>query len=97
MNRQPDRVASQHPLVLRLEQTLNAEEAILLRALAAGQTGREVCKQLRMGPAVFLRMMREMREKSGAADNACLIAWAKRVIKGVDQRLDRPEKYARLA
>ena len=49
-----------------------------------------------MDPAAFLRMMRDMREKIGAADNISLIDWAKRQIKGVDQRIDRPERYARL-
>jgi hypothetical protein len=49
-----------------------------------------------MDPTTFLRMMRDMREKIGAADNISLIEWAKRQIKGVDQRIDRPERYARL-
>ena len=48
-----------------------------------------------MDPATFLRMMRDMREKIGTADNVSLIDWAKRQIKGVDQRIDRPERYAR--
>jgi hypothetical protein len=38
-----------------------------------------------------------MREKFGTADNYSLIEWAKRHIKGVDQRIDRPERYARAA
>jgi hypothetical protein len=49
-----------------------------------------------MDPAAFLRMMRDMREKIGAADNTSLIDWAKQRIKGVDQRVDRPVRYARL-
>ena len=76
---------------------MTSEETIVLRSLAAGQTDRQVCKVLRMEPAMFLRMMRDMREKIGKADNASLIEWAKRHIKGVDQRIDRPERYARLA
>ena len=50
-----------------------------------------------MDPVTFLRMMRDMREKVGTADNVLLVTWAKRQIKGVDQRIDRPERYARLA
>jgi hypothetical protein len=81
----------------RLDPTLTSEEAIMLRALASGQTDRQVCNELRMDPTIFLRMMREMREKIGTADNVSLIAWAKRQINGVDQRIDKPERYARLA
>jgi DNA-binding NarL/FixJ family response regulator len=76
---------------------LTGEEAIVLRALAGGQTDRQVCRELRMEPTTFLRMMREMREKIGTADNLSLIEWAKRQIKGVDQRIDKPERYARPA
>ena len=50
-----------------------------------------------MDPTTFLRMVREMREKIGAADNVSLVAWAKRQMKDVDQRIDKPERYARPA
>jgi hypothetical protein len=50
-----------------------------------------------MDSATFLRLMRDMREKIGGADNVSLIAWAKRQIKGIDQRIHRPERYARPA
>jgi DNA-binding NarL/FixJ family response regulator len=76
---------------------LTSEERIVLRALAAGRTDRHVCTELRMGPTTFLRMMREMREKIGAADNVSLVAWAKRKMKDIDQRIDKPERYARPA
>ena len=76
---------------------MTGEEAIVLRALAGGQTDRQVCRELRMEPTTFLRMMRDMREKIGTADNVSLIEWAKRQIKGVDQRIDKPERYARPA
>jgi hypothetical protein len=42
-------------------------------------------------------MMRDMREKIGAADNVFLIEWAARQIKDGDQRIVGPEKYARIA
>jgi DNA-binding CsgD family transcriptional regulator len=80
-----------------LDPALTSEESIMLRTLAAGQTDRQVCNDLRMDPSTFLRMMREMREKIGIADNLSLVAWAKRQMKGVDQRIDKPERYARPA
>ena len=81
----------------RLDPTLTSEESIILRALAGGRTDRQVCNDLRMDPTTFLRMMRDMRQKIGAADNISLIEWAKRQIKGGDQRIDKPERYGRLA
>jgi hypothetical protein len=80
-----------------LDPTLTGEEAMILRALAGGHTGRRVRKELSMDPTAFLRLMRGMRAKIGAFDDASLIAWAKLQIRGVDRRIDRPERYARLA
>jgi DNA-binding CsgD family transcriptional regulator len=79
----------------RLDPTLTSQEAIVLRALAAGQTDRQVCKGLCMEPTIFLGLMRSMREKIGTTDNVSLVEWAKARIKGIDQRIDRPERYAR--
>ena len=81
----------------RLDPTLTSEESIILRALAAGRTDRQVCNDLRMDPTIFLSMMREMRQKIGTSDNVSLIAWAKRQLKDGDQRIDKPERYSRLA
>jgi DNA-binding CsgD family transcriptional regulator len=81
----------------RLDPALNSEESIILRALAAGRTDRQVCNDLRMDPTIFLSMMREMRQKIGTSDNVSLIAWAKRQLKDGDQRIDKPERYSRLA
>jgi hypothetical protein len=81
---------------LRLDPTFTSEKAMIFRALAAGQTDRQVCNDLRTDPTTFLRMMRDMREKIGTADNLSLIEWAKRQIKGVDQRIVRPERYERI-
>ena len=47
-----------------------------------------------MSPVTFLRMMRGMRGKIGTTDNVSLIEWANRHVKGVDQRIDRPERSA---
>jgi DNA-binding CsgD family transcriptional regulator len=97
MKQEPNLISIHRTSAFRLDPTLNGEEAIVLRALAAGQTDRQVCKELRMDPTRFLCMMRDMRGKIGMADNVSLIVWAKRQIKGVDQRIDRPERYARPA
>ena len=40
----------------QLDPSLIGPEAIVLRALVAGQTDRQVCNELRMSPATFLRM-----------------------------------------
>jgi hypothetical protein len=46
-----------------------------------------------MDPTMFLRMMRDIREKIGTTDNISLIAWARQQIKDGDQRLDGRERY----
>jgi DNA-binding CsgD family transcriptional regulator len=75
------------PPPLRLDPVLTAEEAIVLRALVSGQTDKQVCRELRLDPGTFLRMMRDIRQKLGAADNLSLIESAKQKIRGADQRL----------
>jgi DNA-binding NarL/FixJ family response regulator len=80
-----------------LDPTLTSQESIVLRALAAGRIDRQVCNDLRLEPTTFLIMMREMREKIGAADNVSLIEWAKQRMKGIDQRINKPDGYARPA
>src|SRR5712692_5312305 len=97
MKQKPNLISIHRTPTFRLDQTLTSEESIVLRALAAGKTDRQVCNNLRMDSTTFLRMMREMRGKIGIADNISLIEWAKHQIKGVDQRIDKPERYARLA
>jgi DNA-binding NarL/FixJ family response regulator len=97
MKRKPNLISIHNVSTFRLDPTLTSEEAIVLRALAAGQTDRQVCNVLRMDPTTFLRMMRDMREKIGKSDNVSLIEWAKGHLKSVDQRIDKPERYARLA
>ncbi len=97
MKHKPNLISICDISAFRLDPTLTSEESIVLRALAAGKIDRQVCNDLRMDPTTFLRMMRDMREKIGTADNVSLIEWAKRQIKGVDQRIDKPERCARLA
>jgi DNA-binding NarL/FixJ family response regulator len=96
MRHQTKLISIDRTSAFRLDPTLTSQEAIVLRALAAGQTDRQVCKDLRMDPTTFLRIMFGMREKIGTTDNVTLIEWAKSRIKGVDQRIvDRSEGYAR--
>jgi DNA-binding CsgD family transcriptional regulator len=97
VKRETNVISLHHTSAFRLDPSLTGEEAIVLRALAAGQTDRQVCNVLRMDPTTFLRLMRDMREKIGKTDNVSLIEWAKEHIKGVDQRIDKPERFARIA
>ena len=97
MTRAPNVISIRRTSNFQLDPSLSSEEAIVLRALATGQTDRQVCNVLRMDPTTFLRMMRDMREKIGKTDNVSLIEWAKEHIKSGDQRVDRHERYARPA
>jgi DNA-binding NarL/FixJ family response regulator len=97
MKRQHNLISISRNSRFQLDPTLTSEESLILRALAAGKTDRQVCSDLRMDPAGFLRMMREMRAKIGVEYNDSLIAWAKRQIKDGDQRIDKPEGSSRLA
>jgi DNA-binding CsgD family transcriptional regulator len=97
MNREDNLISINRTSAFRLDPALTSEEAIILRALASGLTDREVCRNLRMDPNTFLRMMLNMREKIGAKDNVSLIEWAKERINNVDQRIDRPGRFARHA
>jgi DNA-binding CsgD family transcriptional regulator len=97
MKRELNPISMRRTSAFRLDPALTGEEAIVLRALAAGQTDRDICKELRMAPGTFLRLMRDMREKIGTTDNISLIEWAKGQIKDCDQRIDSRERYVRLA
>ena len=92
----PKVISIQRASAFRLDPILTGEEAIVLRALAGGLTDRQVCNQLRMNPDLYLRMMRDMREKIGTSDNVSLVAWAKERIQGVDQRIDTAKGSTRL-
>jgi DNA-binding NarL/FixJ family response regulator len=84
-------------LGFRVDPNLTNQESIVLRALASGRTGKQVCNDLGVESTTFVSMMREMRQKIGTANNVSLIAWAKRQIKDGEQRIDKPEGYGRLA
>ena len=94
MKRELNVISIQSNPSFRLNPALTGEEGIVLRALVTGQTDRQVCKDLRMDPTTYLRMMRDIREKIGTRDNISLIAWAKQQIKDGDQRMDGRDRYA---
>jgi DNA-binding CsgD family transcriptional regulator len=81
----------------QLDPTLTNEEAIVLRALAAGKTDRQVCNELGMAPEAFLRMMRDVREKTCTASDLSLLEWARERIRNIDQRIDKQERFGRPA
>lgn len=97
MKREAKVICIQRASSFRLDPILTGEEAIVLRALASGNSDRQVCSLLRINPDTYLRMMRDMREKIGVSDNVSLIAWAKQRIQGVDQRIDTATERTRLA
>jgi DNA-binding CsgD family transcriptional regulator len=66
---EPNLMSIQRTSTFRLDPSLTGQEAIVLRALAAGESDRQVCRELHTDPATFLRMMRDMREKIGMANN----------------------------
>ena len=97
MNRESKVISINRTPGLRLDPTLTNEEAIVIRGLAAGKTDRQVCNDLGMAPEAFLRMMRDVREKTSTASSLSLLEWAKEQMKGVDQRIDRQERFGRRA
>ena len=98
MKHQP-KVISISPLSgFQPDPTFTGEEAIILRALVAGKTDKQVCDLLRMSSNLFLRLMRDLREKTGTTNNLSLLVWAQRRMKSGDRRVaDRQERYARPA
>ena len=80
---------------LLLDPTLTSEEAIVLRALVAGKTEKQVCSELRISPGLFLRILRDLQEKTATTGRLSLVVWAHRQMRGIDQRVDRRERYER--
>jgi hypothetical protein len=58
----------------RSSPTFTAEEAIVLRAFAAGKCHKQVRIELRMSPRSLDRLLRDLREKAGTADHLALLA-----------------------
>jgi len=82
---------------LRPDPTLTSEEAIILRALVAGQTDKQIRISLRLPANSFFRVIRDLLEKTGTTSNVSLVVWAQRRMKNCDQRVASRERYERPA
>jgi diguanylate cyclase (GGDEF)-like protein/PAS domain S-box-containing protein len=60
---------------------LTGKETIILQALVAGKSYRQLRNDLRMSAGPFLRLMLELREKTGTRDKPSLLEWAQRWTK----------------
>ncbi len=65
-----------------------AEETILLRGLAAGNTAKEVAGQMRLPRESLYRLMGDLRRKTGASSDTALAVWVLRNMGSIgrDQR-----------
>jgi DNA-binding CsgD family transcriptional regulator len=97
MEQEPKVISINRGRGLRLDPTLTSEEAIILRALAAGKLDRQVCKDLGMAAETFLRMMRDIREKTSTTSDLSLREWAQQQINSNDRRIDKRESVGRPA
>jgi DNA-binding NarL/FixJ family response regulator len=79
----------------RLDPTFTSEEAVILRALVAGKSEKQIRTSLHMPTNSFFRVIRDLWEKTGTTSNVSLVVWAQRRMKNCDQRLDRRERYER--
>jgi len=95
MNKESKVIGTNRIAGFQPDPTLTSEEAIVLRALVAGKTDKQVRNALRMALLAFLGMMRDLRQKTGTSSNVSLLVWAQRHMKSGDQRVDRQERYAR--
>jgi DNA-binding CsgD family transcriptional regulator len=73
----------------QVDSTLTGEESMILRALAAGKSDKEVRKSLRISASVFLRVLREIRLKTGTINKSELLSWATCQMQRGDRRIGR--------
>jgi two-component system, cell cycle response regulator len=62
---------------------LAGEETIILQALVAGKSYRQIRTDLRMSAGPFLRLMLELRKKTGTSDKPSLLEWAQRWMEAI--------------
>ena len=79
----------------RPDPTFTSEETIVMRALVAGKTDKQICNNLRLTTNLFHRLMRDLREKTGTDNNLSLTIWAQRRMKNCDQRVNTRDRYER--
>jgi DNA-binding CsgD family transcriptional regulator len=65
-----------------------AEESILLRSLATGNTVKEMAGQLRLPRESLFRLMGDLRRKTGAKDDTALAVWVLRNMRSLERRVD---------
>jgi DNA-binding NarL/FixJ family response regulator len=63
-----------------------AEESILLRSLATGNTVKEMAGQLRLPRESLFRLLGDLRRKTGVADDTALAVWVLRNMSSSDRR-----------
>src|ERR1700676_2721108 len=64
-----------------------AEESILLRSLATGNTMKEMAGQLRLPRESLFRLLGDLRRKIGVADDTALAVWVLRNMGRTDRRV----------
>ena len=64
-----------------------AEESILLRSLATGNTVKEMAGQLRLPRESLFRLLGDLRRKIGVADDTALAVWVLRNMGRTDRRV----------
>jgi DNA-binding NarL/FixJ family response regulator len=79
----------------RPDPAFTMEERIVMRALVAGKTDKEIRNDLRLPANSFHRLMRDLREKTGTDNNLSLTIWAQRRMKNCDQRVNTRDRYER--
>jgi DNA-binding CsgD family transcriptional regulator len=63
-----------------------AEESILLRSLATGNTMKEMAGQLRLPRESLFRLLGDLRRKTGVPDDTALAVWVLRNMGRTDRR-----------
>jgi DNA-binding NarL/FixJ family response regulator len=63
-----------------------AEESIILRSLATGNTVKEMAGQLRLPRESLFRLMGDLRRKTGVADDTALAVWVLRNMGCLERR-----------
>ncbi len=63
-----------------------AEETILLRSLATGNTVKEIAGQLRLPRESLFRLLGDLRRKTGVTDDTALAVWVLRNMGSSDRR-----------
>jgi len=63
-----------------------AEETILLRGLAKGNSVKQIARLLRLPRESLFRVLGDLRKKTGMLNDGALAAWALRNVACLDQR-----------